>query len=117
MKIVYKADKEHNNTVKTKEPKARNKSRLGAKLLISLAILVIAVAVKANMPDAFRSASEKLNRSVDFISAFNAVEEGLSGEVKMSDAVKSACRYAFIGTDENEFAVLKINENVEKTEN
>lgn len=114
MEIKYEIDK--TETVK-KEDKKHTRNKLGVKLAVSLVILVCASIMRFYMPEEFLSVSDKLTKSVDFVSAFNAVESGISGEVKMSDAFVNACRYAFVGTDDEKFEVINIGGYIEKFKN
>ena len=90
---------------------------LSVKLAVSVIILIAAAVFRFYMPEEFVEASDMFDDSVDFVSAFNAVEAGISGEIKMKDAFKEACRYAFVGTDDNEYMVINIGEYIEKFKN
>lgn len=114
MEIKYESDKDKSIN---KEEKKNNGNKLGVKLAVSVVILFFASLLRFYLPEHYFSVSEKMTKSVDFVSAFNAVESGLSGEEKMIEAVKDACRYVFIGTDDEKLRVINIGGYIEKFKN
>lgn len=100
------------NKVQSKDKKAKSGNiidKLSRQLLISLLILTAAAAVRFFLPQVYERITESFSNSVDFVSAFNAIGEGISGEQDMSDAIARACRYAFIGSETDSFQVVSLD--------
>jgi murein DD-endopeptidase MepM/ murein hydrolase activator NlpD len=76
--------------------------RLMIKLAVSLAILIIAVAIKFMFPDIVSKINGSLPADMDYRSALGALGEGLSGSKNMSEALGEAYTYAFVGIPEED---------------
>lgn len=83
--------------------------KLKRQLIISLIIVMAAAAVRFFMPGTYENIADHFSNSVDFVSAFNAIGEGISGEQDIKDALSDACRYAFVGTDTDSFQASSID--------
>ena len=82
---------------------------LGVRLMVSLIAAAIAAAVRFSSPEMYYKTASYFSDSVDFVSAFNAVSRGVSGEQDMQEALREACRYAFVGTrQEDKFPVSNV---------
>ena len=88
-----------------KQKKKSFTDRLAVRLAVSLAIAAVAAAVRFTLPDVYFEVTSHFSNSVDFVSAFNAIGRGLSGESDMSEALKDAYKYAFVGEETDSFQV------------
>lgn len=88
-----------NETVQRQKPVKKHRlwGSLGVRLMVSLIAVAIAAAVRFSSPEMYYKTASCFSDSVDFISAFNAVSRGISGEQNMQEAMREACRYAFVG--------------------
>lgn len=110
--ISINEENEHSDeTVQSPKPakKPRLWGSLGVRLAVSLIAAAIAAAVRFSSPETYHKTASYFSDSVDFISAFNAVSRGVSGEQDMQEALREACRYAFVGSrQEDKFPVSNV---------
>lgn len=70
---------------------------IGGKIMICLALILAAIAVRLLFPDFTDSIYNKLFHQADYSAAFSSIGAGLNGDVSMKDALKDAYAYAFAG--------------------
>jgi murein DD-endopeptidase MepM/ murein hydrolase activator NlpD len=73
-------------------------SKRAVKLLVCVALFVIAAFMKLVFPSALQAVGDKLNTVVNYRAALAALGEGISGEKKFTAALGEAFTYAFTGT-------------------